>query len=80
MKHTLKRSERKRMRVYDSKCGEDKMRGTAIQIADKYADKAEEARKEKDEVLRETCLQHEHHYRTLHEAERAGNLKAVLDD
>lgn len=59
---------RKNRPIYNSKCGNDLMRGNSFQIAEKYAEKAKEALGEKDTVQAEIYRQHEHHYRSLHEA------------
>lgn len=58
----LRQSER-RQEIHTSRCCEIKIRGSAKQIAAKYSELADEARKNGERVLAETYEQHAHHWR-----------------
>jgi len=51
--------------IYTSRCGELKLRGTAAQIAAKYADLAEASLKEKDDMQARIYSQHAEHWRKV---------------
>ncbi len=59
-------------RAYDSNGPTGRLRGTAVQLAEKYATLAQDARSNKDRVIVEGLLQHAEHYmRIVSEANEA---------